>query len=132
MVWTRKRPTSKRLLFYKQSKLYKQSKKEFYEGRNLLTSSSSFSQLFVNHKLDSQSSHKDIKFYGLSFGSKTRDCRKRLGKPNFIDSRSLVIKGIKLISTDFKSKVWNASYKFTSTKTSSFLDKWKLEKGMLK
>lgn len=95
MVWTKIRPTSKRLMFFRQSKLYKQSKKEFYEGRNLLTSSSSFSQLFVNHKLESQPSQKNIKFYGLAFGAKTKECRKRLGKPNFIDSRSLVIKGLK-------------------------------------
>lgn len=95
MVWTKTRPTSKRLMFFRQSKLYKQSKKEFYEGRNLLTSSTSFSQLFVNHKLESQPTPKNIKFYGLEFGEKTKECRKKLGKPNFIDSRTFVTKGLK-------------------------------------
>ncbi len=95
MVMTGNTPAYKRLLFYKQSRLYKQSKKEFYEGRNLLTTSSSFSQVFTNNRLESQESNKEIKFYGLAFGSSTKDCKKRLGKPNYIDSRSPVIRGLK-------------------------------------
>ena len=85
----------KRLFFLKKSRLYKQSKKDFYTGKNLLTSSSSFGQIFKNHRLESQQANKSIKFYGLEFGSSTKTCRKRLGKPNYIERESSVMGGLK-------------------------------------
>ena len=95
MVWTKANTSNKGLFFYRRSSSYKQSRKEFYEGRNLLSNSRSFGQVFANHRLESQQSAKEIKFYGLAFGSSSRACRKRLGKPNYVDSRSPVIKGLK-------------------------------------
>ena len=94
MVWTKYVPTYKRLFFYRKTKRYEQTRREFYQSRNLLNTPASFQQVFTNHRSQSQESHKEIKFYGLRFNSTTKECKKCLGKPNFIDAKQEIITGI--------------------------------------
>lgn len=77
----------------KKRRLYRQSRLDFYEGRNALTSTASFHKILNSNNLDaSLSTEKCIKFYGLYFGQSLKETIKKLGKPNYKDKRTLVLK----------------------------------------
>lgn len=77
----------------KKRRLYRQSRVDFYEGRNALASTSSFNNILTSNTIDaSLSTDKRIKFYGLYFGQSLKETIKKLGKPNYKDKRSLVLK----------------------------------------
>ncbi|MFY0591046.1 hypothetical protein [Roseivirga sp.] len=76
----------------KKRKRYHQSRVDFYEGRNALVSSSSFSKLFNTYNIDTTlKTDKPIRFFGLEFGQTLKETIKKLGKPNYKDKRTFCL-----------------------------------------
>ncbi|MBO3698135.1 hypothetical protein [Roseivirga sp. E12] len=96
-MWTLSFPDFPLLFGSKKRKLYKQSRADFYEGRNALVSHASFDSILNLNHLESLNTEKGIQFYGLSFGQSFKETIKRLGKPNYIDNRKLALKHQKTI-----------------------------------
>lgn len=96
MMWTLSIPDFP-WLFGKKRRLYNQSRTDFYEGRNSLTTHTSLNAILNFNQLDSLSTSKPIQFYGLQFGQSYKETIKKLGKPNFVDKRRLAVKQQKTI-----------------------------------
>lgn len=69
--------------FRKKSHRYKISRRDFYEGRNFLNSQERILNLIRQRDINSLSTERQIRFYGLSFGSTQKAAIKHLGKPNY-------------------------------------------------
>ncbi len=81
----------------KKRRLYRQSRTDFYEGKNALSSHNTFISILNKTHLDALSTEKKIQFYGLTFGQSVKSTVQKLGKPNYTDKRKLVSKNQKTI-----------------------------------
>ncbi len=96
-MWTLSFPDFPLLFGSKKRKLYKQSRADFYEGRNALFSHASFDSILNLNHLESLDTEKSIQFYGLSFGQSIKETVQKLGKPNYVDHRKFALKHQKTI-----------------------------------
>lgn len=96
-MWTLSFPDFPLLFGSKKRRLYKQSRADFYEGRNALVSCASFDSILNLNHLESLGTEKGIQFYGLSFGQSVKATIQKLGKPNYVDNRKLALKNQKTI-----------------------------------
>ncbi len=96
-MWTLSFPDIPMLFGSKKRRLYKQSRSDFYEGRNALLSHVSFDSILNLNHLESIYTEKGVQFYGLSFGQTLKETIKKLGKPNYVDHRKLALKHQKTI-----------------------------------
>jgi hypothetical protein len=96
-MWTLSFPNIPMLFGSKKRRIYKQSRSDFYEGRNALLSHVSFDSILNLNHLESIDTEKGVQFYGLSFGQTLKETIRKLGKPNYVDNRKLALKHQKTI-----------------------------------
>lgn len=73
----------------RKKRLYRQSKVDFYQSRNVLSTIAAFDPLLNLNHLDSYSTEKEIRFYGLPFGTSYKEAIRKLGRPNYVEKSNL-------------------------------------------
>lgn len=96
-MWTLSKPEFLWPFVSEKKRLYRQSRVDFYQGKNALSSHTTLNSVININNLDARSTEKNIQFYGLTFGQSIKDTIQKLGKPNYIDKRKLVSKNQKTI-----------------------------------
>lgn len=67
----------------KKRKHYKESRREFYKNKNALVTKSSVYDLVTRDTEGAFETRKEINFYSIPFGTTLKDCKSKMGKPNF-------------------------------------------------
>ncbi len=83
--------------FARKRNQYLQSRESFYEGRNYLSNYGRLESLVSGTPTDQIATKKDIKFYGLSFGSSLKQAISHLGKPNYTSKNNSILSKHKTI-----------------------------------